>query len=289
MTGYGRGEAVAQGWKAEVEISSVNRRQFDVRVNLPRSLSAMESLLYGLVHDNVSRGSISVTVRMSTSASQQEGVGGVDGEAAESVISALRTVARELGLVDDLAASHLLAVPDVIQRKAAPEDVEKAWPIVQHAAKAALRRLVGMRKEEGTALGKDIHNRLSRLKRVATRIAKVAPSVVDRYRKKLRQRLKMVDLPLSADDPSLLRELVMFADRSDIAEELVRLESHFSQADKLLAGSKPVGRALDFLCQEMFREINTIGSKGNDTVVAREVIRFKAELEQVREQVQNLE
>lgn len=289
MTGFGRGEATAHGWKTEVELSSVNRKQFDVRMNLPRSLSAMEAMVAGAIHKRVARGHVNVTVRVQMSSSAARGALVVDRQIARNAVKQVRKVATELKLPDDLKASSLLQIPDVLQRNLAPEDVEEAWPMVSRALEVAMKQLLAMRREEGRALQVDLSTRMLRLQKIVARIEKMAPRVAKRYRDALLRRLKIAELSISTKDPALLRELAIFADRSDISEELTRLNSHFGQVDKLMNSAKPVGRELDFLCQELFREINTTGSKANDDGIAREAIRFKAELEAVREQVQNIE
>lgn len=289
MTGFGRGESSARGWNTEVELSSVNRRQLDVRVNLPRGLAAMESKVYEVIHKALSRGSISGSVRLSAAPDRRGAGVSVDEPLAAACVGELRRVAERLGLDDNLTAEHLLGIPEILRRQAVPEDVEEAWPMVRRALKSALKEMLAMRIKEGDALEKDLRTRLKRLRGLAGQIQKRAPRVSAAYREQLLRRLQALDVPVVLEDPSLQREVAVFADKSDVSEELVRLDSHFVQAVELLDASKPVGRALDFLCQEMFREINTIGSKANDAGIARRVVSFKAELEALREQVQNVE
>ena len=291
MTGFGRGEAAAGGVKIEVELSSVNRKQFDLRTSLPRALVALESRVHSLIHEAVARGSVTVSVKTGTRA--DGGAAGrlqVDVAAAEASLKELRKAGKTLGLQDDLTLRNLLDLPGMVSLEAgASENTALVRPLLEKALKSALGELVAMRVEEGRALEADIVKRFVKLRRPMEQIRKQAPKVMDRYARALRQRLKISGLDFSLDDPQLLRELALFADRSDISEELVRLESHFAQASKLMSSRGPAGRALDFLCQEMFREINTIGSKANDAAISRHVIRFKSELESTREQVQNVE
>ena len=289
MTGYGAGEASAGGIKVEAELSSVNRKQFDVRMSLPRALVSLESRMREVVHGAVARGHVTGVVRIRLSSSTRAKGVAVDSTLAAAYIRDLRKAACELGLKDDLTARSLTYLQDVIQHEDVLEDTERIWRLTRKALKAALEHLAEMRKTEGSALGKDLKRRLKALRNRVATVKKLAPGVAERYRASLRRRLKAADVDLAGMDERLLKELALFADRSDISEEIVRLESHFAHAAKLMRSAKPAGRGLDFLCQEMFREINTIGSKASDKAISRHVIEFKTELESMREQVQNVE
>lgn len=289
MTGFGRGVASASGIAVEAEVSSVNRKQLDVRIALPRNLSVLESRVQELVRSTISRGHVSGCVKMTLSGAARSRCVAVDLDAARAYVRQLRRAARELKLVDDLGVGLLARLPEVVQFDTAPIDTEKAWRLIRRALNAALADLLTMRTTEGASLGRDLHRRIGHLKTVHAEISKAAPRVTARYRRNLLARLKSAGLPFRSDDPSVVKEIVLFAERCDISEELVRLASHVGQVDKHLASTKPVGRALDFLCQEMFREINTIGSKASDAAVSKHVVAFKAGLESVREQVQNIE
>lgn len=289
MTGYGRGEAAGSGVKVEAELSSVNRKQFDLRLNLPRQMAALEAQAYELIHKSVSRGHVQGVVKLSLASEARAQRVVLDTDMARAYVKGLRDAAAELGLDDDLSATSLLRLPEVLQCESAPEESDNTWPLVRQALAAAVSALVEMRKAEGAALEKDLRKRLARAQKLSARIAKRAGGVKDAYQQALRKRLAEAGVECGPDDPQLLRELVLFAEKSDISEELVRLDSHFAYAEQLLASAKPVGRPLDFLCQELYREINTIGSKANDGTVSRLVVEFKAELEALREQVQNVE
>lgn len=289
MTGYGQGEAAAGGIRVEVELNSVNRKQFDVRVSLPKALLTLESRVYELIHKMISRGYVTGIVRISVSGKTRRGAASVDVDAAGVYVRALRKAAEDLGLKDDLTARALVYLPEVVQYQDLAADTERVWRLLKRALNEAISRLVNMREVEGAALEKDLAVRFERLKQCLDSIRKLAPLVPRKYRKMLEKRLKNAGLKFKADDQVLMKELVLFADRSDISEEIVRLDSHFGQASKLVYSRKPAGRTLDFICQEMFREINTIGSKANNAAISRHVIRFKADLEAIREQVQNVE
>ena len=289
MTGYGRGEAAAGGIRVEAEVSSVNRKQLDVRLNLPRSLAAFESRLVELVQASVSRGQISGGVVLHVSSEARRKGARVDRALAGAYVRELREAAEALGLRDDLSAGVLLELPDVVRHLDVEQDAEEIWPVLRRAFRGALAQLVTMREREGTALKRDLEMRILRLKKELTPIRKEAPAVAGKYRVALMERLQRAGISVDLSDPQLVKELAVFAERSDISEEITRLESHLKQAGGLLMSREPAGRTLDFLAQEMFREINTIGSKANDVVITRRVIQFKTELERIREQVQNIE
>ena len=185
---------------------------------------------------------------------------------------------------------HLCRAPGVFQTDAELAEVEDFWPAVEKALKKALSALMQMREREGEHLAKDLEARVRVMRKLVAHIQKQAPVVSERYRRQLVERIRAAGLETpAADDERLLREVVYFAERSDITEELTRLQSHFKQFDDCRASWEPVGRTLDFLAQEMNREMNTIGSKANDSIISTEVVKLKAELEKFREQAQNVE
>ena len=184
----------------------------------------------------------------------------------------------------------LVRAPGVLQTEEGLSDAAAFWPAVEKALRQALDALIRMREREGAHLSKDLQKRMMLVRRSVERVQKQAPEVLKRYQEQLRERVKNAGLETPAvDDERLLKEIVYFADRSDISEELTRLRSHFEQFADCLKAKEPVGRTLDFLAQEMNREVNTIGSKANDSLISREVVTLKAELEKFREQVQNVE
>lgn len=289
MTGFGMGKASAGGMHVEAELGAVNRKVFDVRVSLPRSLSVLEPRVRELVQEKITRGHVTVTVKVSVSGNAGPKAVAVDRLLSKAFIRELRTTAHELGLEDDLKASTLLRLPEVIQCRRLTDDSERVWRLLKRALKQALAELTAMRKAEGSMLASDLSARLAKLKKRVDFLKKQAPVVPERYRKKLQKRLGDAGLAGECRDEAVAREIVLFADRADISEETVRLDSHLSQAAGLMRSGKPAGRTLDFICQEMFREANTIGSKANDGRISTEIIQFKADLERIREQVQNIE
>jgi uncharacterized protein (TIGR00255 family) len=213
----------------------------------------------------------------------------VDEGLAAAYQAALQKASKRLGLTDKVDAAFLLNLPEVVQLVPPAQELERVWAVAQRALTAALKSLVAMRTREGVALRRDIEKRLAGLEKRADEIAVFAPEVCNRYREQLLTRLREAGLGDLAADERLVREVALFADKADITEELTRLRSHFAQVHELLGGAEPPGRALDFLAQELFREINTIGSKANAAAISRVVVAFKAELERIREQVQNME
>ena len=290
MTGRGAAAAAGRLARVEVELSSVNRKQLDVDVGLPRFLAAYESRVLETVQSRLSRGRVTGEIRVTWAEAAQAAGAKVDLGLARAAVGALRAAAQKLDLPDDLQASALLSLPGLVVLEHGKRDLEALWPTVRQALEAALAKLQAMRKKEGAALGRDLRARLGTLRKLVGEIAARAPGVAETYRANLLKRIAAA-LPGSdlAADERLLREVALFADKADVAEELVRLDSHFRQAEDALKAGGVVGRALDVLVQEMGREINTIGSKANDAEIARRVVAAKAELERFREQVQNVE
>ena len=288
MTGYGRGVAVGGGYRVDVELSSVNRRQFEAIVNLPRDFSALEPRIQELLQRSIQRGRVTVRVDVQRSGPAQRAAVQVDEPLAGAYVQALRHAGRRLGLSGDLEVGMLLDLPGVVRFVAPADEVDSVAPVLERALARALRGLLAMRTREGAALRRDLEKRLGRLRRLRTQIEKRAPQAIAHHRQALRERLRQADVSAESDD-RLLRELALFADRLDISEELVRLLSHLQQAETLLRATDAAGRPMDFLVQELFREINTIGSKAGDAAITRHAVDFKAELERLREQVQNVE
>ena len=287
MTGFGRGEASDGRVTVVAELSTVNRKQFDCHLSLSKELAALESRIETLLHQFVHRGQIKGTVAVAFAKS----TGGltVNLDLAKAQVAAVREAAGKLGLRDNLSARDLFQFPDVLVFNAPEADAEALWPVVSKAIEAAARQLVAMRVREGKTLAKDVSARLAHLRKLRTELVKRAKLSSIEYRDKLAERLKKLAGGVPADPEILAKELVLFADRTDVTEELTRLGSHLEQASRIMKGDEPAGRQLDFLCQELLREINTTGSKCSDAEIARTVVEFKSILETVREQVQNFE
>ena len=290
MTGYGRGETAQDGFKVTVEVTSVNRKQGEVAVNLPRELEALEQRVRDVVNQRISRGRLTVKVSLHAADGAWPGKIRLNVPLAKAYARELDRLAKALKLSGAVTLDVLVRAPGVLQSNDDVDESEALWPPLEKALDKALTDLVKMREREGAHLAKDLQKRIATLRKSVERVTRQAPEVLARYREQLRSRFKSVGLETPAiDDDRLLKEIVYFADRSDISEELTRLQSHFKQFDDCLKSREPVGRTLDFLSQEMNREINTVGSKANDSVISREVVMLKAELEKFREQVQNVE
>lgn len=288
MTGYGRGEALRNGAKFTVEISTVNRRQTELSLYLPRELEAHESRVRDEINTKVSRGRITARVGF-TNTQGSRGPAQVDAELARRYARDFRKLAVDLKLQDDLGIDTVLRAPGVMQPAEEVLDVEGLWPVLRRAVRDALNDLLAMRTKEGANLKADLKKRIRAMQSAVKKIRKQAPKTAARYREQLHERLRGAGLELDLDDERVLREVAVFADRTDITEELTRLQSHFGQFSDCEKSKQPVGRTLDFLSQEMNREINTIGSKANDAAISALVVGLKSELEKFREQVQNVE
>ncbi len=290
MTGFGRGEFSGQGHKVTVELSSVNRKQFDCSVSMPRELASCEARLQKTVSSQIKRGYVKGIITVERSAEGDQACAGIDLVAAQQQIGALRHAARELGLVDDLTLSSLFKMQGLMRSSCTIDTPDQIWPAIEKAVLQALGKLLQMRSHEGDVLEKDIRKRLKSLQKICAQIARIAPKVPGQYKKTLHQRLeKLLENESLLDKDALAREVALFADRCDISEELTRLKSHFHQTEMILDKGGVCGRTLDFICQEMFREINTTGTKAVNAEISTLVIDFKAGLEAIREQVQNIE
>jgi len=290
MTGYGRGDCSQDGFKITVELSSVNRKQSEISVNLPRELEMLEAPMRDLINRYIARGRLTVRVGLHSGESRQSARMHMNVPLAKAYARELSRLSKQLRLPGPVTLDHLARAPGVFQTDEQIAEAEDFWPAVEKALKRALQAMVAMREREGANLKQDLSERVRIMRKAVREIQKHAPSVAKRYREQLIERIKSAGLEApGVDDERLLKEIVYFADRTDISEELTRLQSHFQQFDDCLKSREPVGRMLDFLAQEMNREANTIGSKANDSSISREVVTLKAELEKFREQAQNVE
>jgi uncharacterized protein (TIGR00255 family) len=290
MTGYGRGDCSQDGFKVTVEVSSVNRKQAEISVNLPREMEILESQIREAVNQVVARGRLTVRVALHAGASNQAARMHLNVPLAKAYFRELTRLSRQLKLPEPVTLDHLVRAPGVFQTDEDLVVEEDFAPAVSKALAKALSQMLSMRQREGGHLAQDLVRRISTMRKAVDHIEKQAPQVSARYRQQLLERIKSAGLTeLGLDDDRLQKEVVYFADRSDISEELTRLQSHFKQFEDCRKSVDPVGRTLDFLAQEMNREINTIGSKANDSLISHAVVTLKTELEKFREQAQNVE
>lgn len=288
MTGFGSGEALADGVVWRAEISSVNRKQLELVVQLPRELGELESGLRNRLAAKLSRGRVQVSIKADRG-SQAGAKLRVDEGLAKQYVEALKKLAADLQTSSNVETSQMTRWPGVFSLEQSELSAEEALPFIEKAADAALKQMLIMRQTEGANLKADISSRLDALHIMLQSAAELSPQVVTKYRDSMRQRLADAGLPLPLDDERLVKEIGLFADRSDISEEITRAESHIAQFRAYMDSGEPVGRSLDFLSQELFREINTMGSKANHAPLAQLVVRAKTELEKIREQIQNIE
>jgi uncharacterized protein (TIGR00255 family) len=288
MTGYGRGQSANNGAKFSVELNSVNRKQSDVVVTLPRELIELEPRVRDMINAEVSRGRLNVVVARHQSASVAQNLA-LDSNLARTYYHAMVELQKELNAAGEINIETVLRAPGVLRPPEEQISLEEAWPHVETALKEALSDLVKMREREGKHLAKDLIKRLKIVRGSVRKVRQLQPGVVKRYRQSLRDRIERAGLDLSLDDERLVKEVIFFADKSDISEELTRLESHFAQFAHHLRKNEPVGRTLEFMCQEIGREFNTLGAKANDVDISQLVVSCKAEMEKIREQIQNIE
>jgi uncharacterized protein (TIGR00255 family) len=268
----------------------VNRKQSEISVNLPREMELLEAQIRDLINRHIARGRLTVRVSLHAGASVTAARMHLNVPLAKAYARELNRLSRQLKLPGTASLDHLVRAPGVFQTDEQLAVEEDFWPAVEKALDKALSGLLKTREREGAHLAKDLAQRVASMRKAVLHIQKHAPRVAERYRQQLIDRIKGAGLEApSVEDDRLLKEVVYFADRSDISEELTRLQSHFQQFDDCRKSKEPVGRMLDFLAQEMNREINTIGSKANDSLISRAVVTLKAELEKFREQAQNVE
>jgi uncharacterized protein (TIGR00255 family) len=287
MTGFGLGEAPLGGGKLSVEVRGVNHRFLDVRVRVPRELGDLAAFVEHVAREKLTRGRYEVAVRVDGVAL---GTPVLDRERARAAFRALTELRDELAPGSDVPLSLLGAIPDLFV-SSVDRELDRLREATQVAFAASVKSLDAMRAQEGIALREDLLKRLESVRRLARDVERRAPEVIDAHRKRLRERADRlrVAAEIDADSARLEQEIAMFAERSDICEELTRLESHCVQFAVLLDSGEAVGRRLDFLLQEMAREANTVGAKSPDAQIAHAIVEVKADIERMREQVQNVE
>ena len=291
MTGYGRARKTLNGRDITVEVRSVNNRYLDCAVKLPRAYIFAEEAMKGLVQKRVSRGKVDVLVTVAALGAE-ETVVAVNETLAKSYIDALRHL-RQLGgygMVKELCyVTDLARLPDVLTVTKGEEDLETVSADLCEVLEEALNAYSAMREAEGGKLAEDIRRRLDAIEALTQLVEARSPQTVAEYREKLLSRMREVLQSTSIDEARILTEAAIFADKVAVDEETVRLRSHVGQLREMLQSEVSVGRKLDFLIQELNREANTIGSKCSDLQIARDVVDLKAEIEKIREQVQNIE
>ncbi len=288
MTGFGVGRGRAGGEEFTAEVKAVNHKYVEVKVRLPRELQALEAELQRQVKAVCTRGAVELTLRRATLTASGS-IPTVDAGMARAWRQALGEVARLTGLADTTSAAEVAAQSGVVRMEEPTVDVPSATRAAEAAVAEALLGLVAMREREGASLAADLSGRIERVAVLVRELLGLAPRAVEDYRDRLAARLAELTSGAGVEPQRLAQELALFAERTDIAEELTRLASHLGQFRALLASDEPSGRKLDFLLQEMNREVNTAGSKIQSAEASTRVVELKAELERIREQVQNIE
>ncbi len=288
MTGFGAATAPLGGSSIRVEIGGVNRKQAEIAVALPRAWAALETTVRDIVAAAVSRGRVNVSLTLQ----QTPGAAGslaLNRDKLAALTATLAEAESTLGRSIDTSLDALLRLGIIAEETETDMPLETVQAAAEPAVREALQAFLKLRAQEGENMKRDLLGRIATLRQFREQLMARAAGVATRHREVLLKRLAEAGLPLPLDDERIIKEIALFADRCDVSEEMTRLESHLNQFEKICDKSEPVGRTLDFLCQEIFRELNTTGSKANDAELAQFVVTAKTELEKIREQVQNIE
>ncbi len=288
MTGFGRASEVMNGREITVELRSVNHRYFELTSRVPRNMGFLEERLKGYMNGRIGRGKVELNVTVNTISAQDMTVT-VNMPAAKAYVDALREAGDALSVTDDLTLSSIMRLPDIFTVKKNEADEESIWTDVRAVADKAVAGFIAMREREGERLREDILERLDVIERQVGEIERLSPAAVEEYHSKLYARLSELLADRDIDESRIVTEAAIFADKTAVAEETVRLRSHIRQLTEMLDSDEAVGRKADFLVQEFNREANTIGSKAQDIAITRLVVDMKSEIEKIREQIQNVE
>ena len=288
MTGYGRYQDTVDGMDITVEIKAVNHRYYEYSSRLPRAYGFLDDKLKAYLQGSISRGKVDVYVFIDTADAPGSRVT-VNHSLVQGYLKALGEIAETYGLRNDVSVMSLARYPDLLTVHREAEDEEAVWAAVRTVADVALNRFLQMREKEGEKLQEDILSRAAAILEAVGQVEERSPQTVREHMDKVQARMRELLGTATVDEQRLLTEAALFADKIAVAEETVRLRSHISQLEHMLAGNEAVGRKLDFLVQEINREANTIGSKAQDVQLARVVMDIKAEIEKIREQIQNIE
>lgn len=288
MTGYGRNEAIVGAKKITAEIKSVNHRFSDYNIKVPRQYGYLEERMRRRISESVSRGKVDVYISIET-CGEADKVITLNRELAENYISALKEIGESFGLKDDITVSTVAAFPDVFRSETKRDDEEELWNAVETVAEPAIEAFIAMREREGSRIEADLRARVEYMKTLAAEIDERSPQTVEEYKEKLYTKIRELLEERDIDDSRVLTEVAIFADKVAVNEETVRLYSHFDEFYDIINSGEPAGRRLDFLIQEINREVNTIGSKASDLDISKKVVTLKGEIEKLREQIQNIE
>lgn len=288
MTGFGRASKEIDGYVITVELKSVNHRYFEFNCRLPRQYGFVEDKLKSFINSKVARGKVDCFLTIEALNTESADVV-VNHTLAGAYVTALKEIAEKYNLKEDFGASAISRYPDVLVVKKAEEDEEKIWSYVKETAEDAVARFTEMRAVEGAKMKEDVFSRSNYVLDCVSFIEERSPQTVKEYNEKLVARVHELLGNVALDESRILQEVAVYADKVAVAEETVRLRSHIEQLHTFLKSEEAIGRKMDFLVQEMNREANTIGSKASDVDIARKVVDIKAEIEKIREQIQNIE
>ncbi len=289
MTGFGRGEVKNENYQFLVECKTINHRYCDINMRLPRKVSFLEDKARNFIKDFVKRGRVDLYVKLDLIGSEDVNLK-FDENLASQYINILNTIRDKYKLTDDISVMNVAKFPDMIKAEEKEEDEDEIWALFKEALEISLKKLVAMREDEGKKLEEDTLKRCDILSGYINEIEKLSDTVVEDYREKLNTRIKeLLQNPNEIDENRLAQEVAIYADKSSITEEIVRFNSHIVQLKNTVVKNDSVGRKMDFLIQEMNREINTMGSKSSDINITNLVVEVKSELEKIREQIQNIE
>lgn len=288
MTGFGRAVEEIDGYVITVEIKSVNHRYFDFSSRIPRQYGFLDDKLKSYINSKVSRGKVECYVSVDALDTEDAAVV-INKTWASAYVKALKELAEEYSLKEDFGTAFVSRLPDVFVLKKADEDEEKIWQLVKSVTDEAIEKFIQMRAVEGAKMKEDVASRAEYILDCVSFIEERSPQTVKEYNDKLVERVHEIIGDVSLDEQRIIQEVAVYADKVAVAEETVRLRSHIAQLKTFLESEEPIGRKMDFLVQEINRETNTIGSKANDVDIARKVVDIKAEVEKIREQIQNIE
>lgn len=288
MTGYGRYQQTIGDRDILVEIRSVNHRYYEFSARVPRTMGYLEEKLKSYIKDSISRGKVEVLVTINNVNGKDETIS-VNVDVAQGYIDALRTANSTLMLPDDLTLSQLARLPDVFTVVKTIDDEDEVWQAVKTVTKQALDNFISMRTVEGQKMFDDVNGRLDSIETMVATVEEASPKTVEAYRNRLYEKLSEVLESKDIDEARIVTECAILSEKLAVDEETVRLKSHIAQFKELIHSEEPIGRKLDFLVQEMNREVNTTGSKAQDITITRTVVEMKSELEKIREQIQNIE
>lgn len=288
MTGYGRCETVTEGKKILVEIKSVNHRFSDYNIKVPRHLGFLEDKTRQYASQRVTRGKIDIYVAVENYDEADHDIM-LNTELAKNYIEVLQELRDKFGLRDDISVSSVARYNDIFKTERREDDQDKMWELVKSVMSEAMDAFIAMREREGERIEKDLRDRIAYMSDLARQVDERSPQTVAEYRDKLYAKIKELLEDRDIDEARILTEVAIFADKVAVNEETVRLSSHFDEFYQILDSGEPAGRKLDFLIQEINREVNTIGSKASDIEIAKIVVTLKGEIEKLREQIQNIE